>query len=105
MTDQRLLGRVRDAIRVRHYSINTEKTYCYWVRAFIRFHDYQSLEQITTEDIPPFLTYLAVKRNVSAATQNQVQKSQRNHLVEVLGLEMSVLSFLLLHQRDMQLPH
>jgi len=71
MTDQRLLERVRNAIRVRHYSISTEKTYCYWARAFIRFHDYQSLEQITTEDIPPFLTHLAVKRNVSAATQNQ----------------------------------
>jgi len=71
MTDQRLLERVRNAIRVRHYSLSTEKTYCYWVRAFVRFHDYQSLEQITTEDIPPFLTDLAVKRNVSAATQNQ----------------------------------
>lgn len=71
MTDQRLLERVRNAIRVRHYSLSTEKTYCYWVRAFVKFHDYQSLEQITTEDIPPFLTDLAVKRNVSAATQNQ----------------------------------
>ena len=70
MTDQRLLERVRNAIRVRHYSISTEKTYCYWVRVFIRFHSYQSVEQITVEDIPP-LTYLAVKRNVSAATQNQ----------------------------------
>ena len=48
MTDQRLLERVRNTIRVRHYSMSTEKTYCYWVRAFVRFHAYQSLEQITT---------------------------------------------------------
>lgn len=71
MADQRLLERVRAAIRTRHYSLSTEKTYCYWIRFFVRFHAYQSLEQISTKDIPSFLTYLAVKRNVSAGTQNQ----------------------------------
>jgi len=71
MTDQCLLERVRAAIRVRHYSLSTEKTYSYWIRFFVRFHAYQSLEQIPVDDIAPFLTHLAVKRNVSASTQNQ----------------------------------
>ncbi len=26
----RILDQVRDAIRVRHYSIRTEDAYCYW---------------------------------------------------------------------------
>jgi len=71
MADQRLLERVRAVIRTRHYSLSTEKTYCYWIRFFVRFHAYQSLEQISVDDIAPFLTHLAVKRNVSAGTQNQ----------------------------------
>lgn len=34
----RLRDQFRDAIRVRHYSPRTEKTYWYWIRYFIRFH-------------------------------------------------------------------
>jgi len=34
----KLLDRVRDAIRLKHYSIRTEKIYCDWIRRFILFH-------------------------------------------------------------------
>lgn len=34
----RLLDRVRERIRYRHYSYRTEQQYVYWVLAFIRFH-------------------------------------------------------------------
>jgi hypothetical protein len=34
----KLLDRVRDAIRARHYSIRTEEAYVGWVRRFIVFH-------------------------------------------------------------------
>jgi len=34
----RLLDRVRQAIRARHYSRSTEKTYVAWIRRFILFH-------------------------------------------------------------------
>jgi len=33
------LERIREAIRVRHYSIRTERTYVDWTRRFIVFHD------------------------------------------------------------------
>ena len=35
----RLLDRVREAIRVRHYSRRTEKAYVHRIRRFIFFHD------------------------------------------------------------------
>ncbi len=38
MHQPRLLTRVRDAIRVRHYRIRAEKTYVHWIRRFIRLH-------------------------------------------------------------------
>ena len=38
MGKRRLLDRVRDAIRVRHYSLRTEEATLQWVRRFILFH-------------------------------------------------------------------
>jgi hypothetical protein len=34
----RLLDRVRDSVRARHYSIRTEEAYAGWVRRFVLFH-------------------------------------------------------------------
>jgi Phage integrase, N-terminal SAM-like domain len=34
----RLLEQVREAIRVRHYSLRTEETYVGWIKRFILFH-------------------------------------------------------------------
>lgn len=35
MSDQRLLDRVRDVIRIKHYSIRTEQAYLQWIRRYI----------------------------------------------------------------------
>ena len=37
--EPRLLDRVRDRIRYKHYSIRTEQAYLDWIRRFIWFHD------------------------------------------------------------------
>lgn len=66
----RLLEQVRNAIRIRHYSIRTEQSYCYWIRYFIRFHKLRHPNQLGGAEINQFLTFLAVQRNVSPATQN-----------------------------------
>ncbi len=35
----KLLDRLREALRSRHYSRRTEQTYCHWVKRFIFFHN------------------------------------------------------------------
>jgi hypothetical protein len=35
---KKLLDRVRDALRVKHYSLRTERSYCDWIERFICFH-------------------------------------------------------------------
>ena len=35
----KLLDRVRHKIRLKHYSIRTEKAYISWIRRYIYFHD------------------------------------------------------------------
>lgn len=67
----RLLDQVRQAIRLRHYSIRTEESYTRWIRYFIRYHKLRHPRDMGGEEINQFLTFLAVKRNVSPATQNQ----------------------------------
>ncbi len=69
--NKKLLDRVRDAIRVKHYSIRTEQAYVNWIRRFILFHDKRHPKDMGAAEIEEYLTYLAVERNVAASTQNQ----------------------------------
>ena len=41
MKAPKLLDQVRDAIRVRHYSIRTEEAYIQWIKRYIFFHKKQ----------------------------------------------------------------
>jgi integron integrase len=68
---RKLLDRVRDKLRVKHYSIRTEKTYVSWIRRYILFHDKQHPNDMGSREIEAFLTHLAVEKNVAASTQNQ----------------------------------
>ena len=67
----RLLDQVRQAIRVRHYSIRTEEAYVNWARRFILFHNKRHPIAMGPREINQFLTHLAGAGHVSASTQNQ----------------------------------
>jgi integron integrase len=66
----RLLDQVRTEIRVRHYSRKTEQSYCYWIRFFIRYHNMKHPRDMGATEVSDFLSFLAIKRNVSPSTQN-----------------------------------
>ncbi|WNK19598.1 integron integrase [Halomonas piscis] len=67
----KLMDRVKATMRVKRYSPRTEKTYCYWIRFFIRFHGVRHPASMGAPEVKVFLEYLAVERHVAAATQNQ----------------------------------
>ncbi len=71
MPQKKLLDRVRDAIRLKHYSIRTEETYVDWIKRYILFHHKRHPQKMGSSEIEAFLTHLAVDRNVAASTQNQ----------------------------------
>ena len=60
-------------MRLKHYSIRTERRYCDWIRRYIRFHKMRSREDLNGAEpkIEQFLSDLAVNGHVSASTQNQ----------------------------------
>jgi integron integrase len=83
---KKLLDRVRDAIRLKHYSYRTEQTYVQWIRRFILFHNKRHPQEMGIPEIEAFLTHLAVTENVAASTQNQAFSSLLflyHHVLEV----------------------
>jgi integron integrase len=68
---QNLLRKVRDVLRVKHYSIRTEETYKRWIQYFLRFHQNQDPVKMSKTEVSLFLTHLAVQKRVAASTQNQ----------------------------------
>jgi len=71
MEEIRVLDRLRHAIRVRQYSMATEKAYVTWIRRFILFHLKRHPAEMGKDEVEAFLTHLAVNRSVSPSTQNQ----------------------------------
>ena len=67
----RLLDRVREAIRARHYSLRTEEAYVGWIRRFILFHKKRHPLEMAEPEINAFVTHLALEGPVSASTQTQ----------------------------------
>ncbi len=58
-------------IKVRHYSPKTLKSYSTWVRKLQSFLKSKNPDELSTEDVKSFLTFLAVDQKVSASSQNQ----------------------------------
>src|SRR6516162_8535031 len=70
----RLLDQVREVMRIKHYSIRTERCYCDWIRRYIRFHRMKARDELFAEPerkVEEFLSDLAVSGHVAPATQNQ----------------------------------
>ena len=69
--EPKLLDRLRNAIRSRHYSSRTEEAYVMWAKRFILFHGKRHPSSMGGEEVNAFLSSLALDDHVSASTQNQ----------------------------------
>ena len=83
----RLLDRVRQAIRMRHYSRRTEQAYVDWITRFIIFHRKRHPATMGASEISRFLSWLATAKRVSASTQNQALSALLFLYRHVLGVE------------------
>ena len=54
----KLMDRLREALRSRHYSRRTEQTYCHWVKRFIFFHKVRHPAEMAEPEVNAFLTHL-----------------------------------------------
>ncbi len=67
----KLMTRVRNALRVGQYALETEKAYVDWILKYVRFHKLRHPEEMGAREVEQFLTHQAVDRQVSAKTQKQ----------------------------------
>jgi integron integrase len=101
----RLLDRVRQTIRARHYSPRTEKAYIFWIKRYIFFYKAQRHpDTMGTPEVMAFLTHLATSDHVSASTQNQAFSALLFLYREVLGMELAGLNDVVRAKRPTRLP-
>jgi integron integrase len=69
----KLLDQMREVMRLKHYSIRTERSYCDWVRRYVKFHEMRNREEMFPAEpkMEAFLSNLAVAGKVAVSTQNQ----------------------------------
>lgn len=65
------ITRLVDALRVRHYSYSTEKTYSGWCRRYLDYCARTGQKRTLDSSFREFISSLALKDGVSASTQNQ----------------------------------
>ena len=84
----KLLDQVVARLRVKHYSLRTEKTYVDWIKRYIWFHGKRHPQEMGAPEVEAFLSHLAVERSVSASTQNQAKSALLFLYKEVLQIEL-----------------
>jgi len=105
----RILGEMRQAIRIKHYSYRTERSYLEWAERFI---DYTSKVRkkdvraagLDSGDVKDFLSYLALTKRVSSSTQNQAFNALLFLFRDVLKKELGDLSKTVRAKRGQRLP-
>lgn len=100
----RLLDQVRAAIRVKHYSIRTERTYIGWVKHFIRWSGMRHPAEMGAAEVEAFLSMLANDRDVAASTQNQALSALLFLYKQVLGVELPWLDGISRAKKPARLP-
>jgi site-specific recombinase XerD len=100
----KLLDRVREAIRLRHGTRSTEKSYVGWVRRYILFHGKRHPAEMGAPEVTRFLSSLAVQGKVAASTQNQALSALLFLYRHVLHQELPWLDDVVRARRSKRLP-
>jgi hypothetical protein len=64
----KLIGRLRDALRLRRYSLKTEKAYIHWVKRYVCFHGMRHPEQMGGGEVTTMSPAFAASTAVAART-------------------------------------
>jgi integron integrase len=100
----KLLDQVREAIRMRPYSIRTEEASVGWIKRFILFHGKRHPLEMGEAEITRFLSALAVQGQVSASTPNQALCALVFLYRHVLGQHLGWLDGVVRAKRPQRLP-
>ena len=100
----KLLDQVRNKLRLKHYSIRTERSYVDWIRRYILYHDKKHPKDLGESHIRRFLTDLAVDKKVASSTQNQALCAIVFLYRDVLEIQLGDFGDVLWAKRPAKLP-
>lgn len=100
----RLLEEVRARMRLKHYSLRTEKVYLYWIRRFILENGRRHPRQLDGVAVEAFLSRLATRDHVAPSTQNQALSALLFLYREVLAIQLPWMENVVRAKRVRRLP-
>jgi len=101
---EKLLDRMRRVIRLKHYSLRTEKAYLHWVKRYILFHGKRHPEIMGATEVTSFLSSLAIDRYCAPATQNQALNAILFLYRHVLEIDLPWLDEVIRAKRSAKIP-
>jgi integron integrase len=99
-----LFAAVREAIRVRHYSLRTERAYLHWIKRFVVFHGRRHPRELGANAVSAFLSSLANASQVAPATQNQALAALLFLYRQVLEMDLPWLHDIVRAKKPKRLP-
>jgi integron integrase len=105
--DADIINETKRLIRLKHYSMSTERTYLQWIERFLKYLMLTEKKKILDCDegeFKNFLSHLALQQRVSSSTQNQAFNAILFFFRYVLGKEAGNLANTVRAKRGQKLP-
>jgi integron integrase len=104
-----VINAMSKAIRLKHYSYKTERTYINWAKSFYEYTAGIKKKDIvktglSSEDVRDYLSYLAIKKKVSSSSQNQAFNALLFLFRDVLMIGLENISDAVRAKRGPKLP-
>jgi integrase len=99
-----LCAETETTLRARHYSPRTTKSYVYWIQKFLKEYWFCKPDDLGEREVTAFLTGLALRDKVAAATQNQALSAILFLFKQVLGRELGWMEGIVRARRSQHLP-
>lgn len=100
----KLEDRIREACRVRHYSLATERSYVRWYKQFVRWAGMKHPATLGGDRVEAWLSHLATERDVAASTQRQALAAILFLYRQVLGMTLPWLENVTRAKQPQRLP-
>ena len=100
----RLLDQVRARLRLKHYSLRTERAYVGWIRRFILATGKRHPKDMGAPEVEGFLSTLATQGQVAAGTQNQALSALLFLYREVLSIDLPWMETMVRAKRPQRVP-
>lgn len=99
-----LFGEVRRHLRLKHYSLRTERAYLGWIRRFIFANGRRHPRDMGGAEVEAFLSDLAIQGRVAPGTQNQALSALLFLYRTVLGTELPWMENVARAKRNRRVP-